>query len=239
VRAISFTPEDLLISMKRVTLSSLPLVCLLASGLGASALAQSAAAAGTTSAAAPGVAKIAVINFQAAVAQTNEGQRNFGELQKKFDPKRTQLKSLQDEIDNLKKQLQTQSASLSDAERETRLKTIDAKEKEYQRSGEDASNDFQQEMQQTYQQLAEKVYGTLQSYAEQNGYSLVLDAAASQQQAPTVLWASKTTDITAAVIQAYNAKSGIPAPASSSVPSAPAPTHATTPRPSGTATPKQ
>jgi outer membrane protein len=225
--------------MKRVTLSSLPLVCLLASGLGASALAQSAAAAGASSAAAPGVTKIAVINFQAAVAQTNEGQRNFTELQKKFDPKRTQLKALQDEIDNLKKQLQASGDKLSDTERQTRLKTIDDKEKAYQRDGEDASNDFQQEMQQTYQQLAEKVYGTLQSYAEQNGYSVVLDAAASQQQAPTVLWASKTTDITAAVIQAYNAKSGVPAPATSSVPSAPAPTHTTTPRPSGTTTPKQ
>ena len=205
--------------------------------MGASALAQGAA--GAPSAAAPGVTKIAVINFQAAVAQTNEGQRNFGELQKKFDPKRTQLKTLQDEIDNLKKQLQTQSASLSDAERANRLKVIDDKEKEYQRTGEDASNDFQSEMQQTYQQLAEKVYGTLQSYAEQNGYSVVLDAAATQQQAPTVLWASKTTDITAAVIQAYNAKSGIPAPpASASVPSAPAPTR-TTPRSTGTAAPKQ
>jgi outer membrane protein len=224
--------------MKRVTLSSLSLVCLLASGMGASALAQSAA--GAPSAAAPGVTKIAVINFQAAVAQTNEGQRNFGELQKKFDPKRTQLKTLQDEIDNLKKQLQTQSASLSDAERANRLKVIDDKEKEYQRTGEDASNDFQSEMQQTYQQLAEKVFGTLTGYAEQNGYSLVLDASAAPQQGvPTVLWASKTTDITAAVIQAYNAKSGIPAPpASSSVPSAPAPTH-TTPRSSGTAAPKQ
>ena len=231
--------------MKRVTLSSLPLVCLLASGLGASALAQSpAAAAGTTSAAAPGITKIAVINFQAAVAQTNEGQRNFGELQKKFDPKRTQLKSLQDEIDNLKKQLQANGDKLSDTERATRLKTIDDKEKEYQRTGEDAQNDFQQEMQQTYQQLAEKVFNTVQSYAEQNGYAMVLDASANPQQGiPTVLWYGKGTDITAAVIQAYNAKSGVPAPpassSSSSVPSAPAPTRPTAPRTSGTAAPKQ
>lgn len=215
--------------MKRFKLGSLPLVCLLASGLGASAIAQSAAAgASTASTAAPGITKIAVINFQAAVTQTNEGQRNFTELQKKFDPKRTQLKGLQDEIDNLKKQLQAQSATLSDAERQTRLKTIDDKEKEYQRTGEDASNDFQSEMQQTYQQLAEKVFGTVQSYAEQNGYSMVLDASAAPQQGvPTVLWASKSTDITAAVIQAYNAKSGIPAPAS--VPSAPAPSHSSAP----------
>ena len=226
--------------MKRLKLGSLPLVCLLASGLGASAVAQSAAA-GASGAASAGVTKIAVINFQAAVAQTNEGQRNFGELQKKFDPKRTQLKNLQDKIDSDKKQLQAQSANLSDAERQTRLKTIDDEEKEYQRTGEDASNDFQQEMQQTYGQLAEKVFGTVTSYAEQNGYSLVLDAsAASQQQGvPTVLWANKSTDITAAVIQAYNAKSGIPAP--TSVPSAPtpAPTHSSAPHPPASSSPHQ
>ena len=111
-------------------------------------------------AASAGVTKIAVINFQGAVAQTNEGQRNFSELQKKFDPKRTQLKSLQDKIDSDKKQLQASGDKLSDAERQARLKSIDDEEKEYQRTGEDASNDFQQEMQQTYAQLAEKVYGT-------------------------------------------------------------------------------
>ncbi len=213
--------------MKRSMLSSLPLVCLLASGLGASAIAQ-AATDGAPSATSAGVTKVAVINFQGAVGQTNEGQRNFSELQKKFDPKRAQLKAQSDEIDSLEKQLQTAGDKLSDTERASRLKTIDDKKKVLQRSGEDASNDFQQEMQQTYQQLAEKVYGTLQSYAEQNGYTVVLDAAASQQ-APIVLWANKSTDITAAVIQAYNAKSGVPAPAAG-VPSAPAPTHSAAPR---------
>jgi outer membrane protein len=223
--------------MNRVMLRSLPLVCLLASGLGASAFAQTAASTAAAATAAPaGPAKVAVINFQGAVAQTNEGQRNFTELQKKYDPKRTALKAESDEIDTLKKQLQASGDKLSDSERQTRLKTIDEKEKALQRSGEDASNDFQQEMQQTYQQLAEKVYGSLQAYAEQNGYTVVLDAAASQQQAPTVLWANKSTDITAAVIQAYNTKSGIPAPAN--VPSAPAPTHTTAPH-APAAAPKQ
>ncbi len=224
--------------MKRVMLGSLPLVCLLASGIGASAFAQSAAGVAAPSPTSAGVTKVAVINFQAAVAQTNEGQRNFGELQKKFDPKRAQLKTEQDEIDNLKKQLQASGDKLSDAERQTRLKTIDEKEKAYQRTGEDATNDFQQEMQTTYAQLAEKVFGTVQAYAEQNGFTVVLDDTPSQQAAPTVLWASKGTDITAAVIQAYNTKSGIPAPpATSAVPSAPAPTRSTTPH--TTTPPKQ
>jgi outer membrane protein len=234
VRAISPKTEEFLISMKRAISRSLPLACLLVLGMGLSALAQAgtapaapadpaAASAPVPTAAATGATKIAVINFQAAVMQTNEGQRNFTELRKKFEPKQEELKKTADDIDALKKQLQAAGDKLSDAERQTRLKTIDDREKAYQRTGEDAQNDFQQEMSQTYQQLAEKVYGSLNTYATQNGFGVVLDASASQQQAPTVLWAGQGTDITMAVVQAYNAKSGVPAPAN--VPSAPTPSH--------------
>lgn len=214
--------------MKRVFSGSFSIACLLVSGLSLSAIAQTAAAAtpapaaGTTTAAVPtGTTKIAVINFQAAVFQTNEGRRNIAELQKKFDPKRSQLKAQADEIDTLKKQLQASGDKLSDSERESRTQSIDQKEKTLQRDGEDASNDYEQQMQQAYQQLAEKVYGVVQSYATQNGFGVVLDASAGQQQLPTVLWASQSTDITKAVIDAYNVKSGVPAPAAE-VPPAPA-----------------
>src|SRR5579883_93696 len=160
-------PKEFLISMKR----SLAIVCMLASGLGLSAMAQAGAtdpAPGAAPAVAPaGGTKIAIIAIQPAVMQTNEGQRNFSELQKKYEPKRQQLKQMSDEIDGLKKQLQSAGNNLSDTERQNRLRTIDDKEKEYQRLGEDTQNDFQQDLQQTYQQLAEKVYNVLQAYAEQ------------------------------------------------------------------------
>ncbi len=215
---------------------SLPLASLLATGLiSSAALAQSTAPAASSpasssAAAAPaGPSKVAIIMFQAAVAQTNEGKRNFEEVEKKYQPKQTQLKQQSDEIDTLKKQLQTQSATLSDTDRAQKLKTIDDKQKTLQRDGEDAQNDFQQEIQQTYAALAQKVYGSVQSYAQQNGYTLVLDA--SQQQSP-VLYTTQGNDITEAVIAVYNQKSGIAAPP----PSAPTPTGTTAPRSSTPAT---
>src|ERR1700734_1655681 len=108
-----------------------PLFVLAASGFTLSAVAQLPASPGLSPAPAEtpapqvGPAKIAVVAFQLAVGQTNEGQRNFGELEKKYAPKEATLKSLSDEIDNLTKQLQTQGASLSDAERASRAKVID------------------------------------------------------------------------------------------------------------------
>jgi len=211
---------------------SVALVLTLASGLALHAAAQTPAAdtvAATPAApAAAGPAKIAIIAFQPAVAKTNEGQRAFTELQKKYQPKQAQLKSLSDEIDNLTKQLQTQGATLNDAERAARAKTIDDKKKQLERSAEDAQNDFQNEMNELYGSLAQKVYDVLNEYAKQHGYTLVLDF--SQQQSP-VLYASESTNITQAVIDAYNVKSGVPAPPT------PAPDVPSAPRPPGTKPP--
>lgn len=188
---------------------SLVLLVMLASGLVLSASAQTPAAQAAPAAAPAGPAKIAVINFQLAVAQTNEGQRAFADLQKKYAPKEASLKSLSDEIDGMTKQLQTQGATLSEADRNTRAKAIDDKKKQLDRETEDLRNDGQQDMQDLYTNLASKVYDVMQSYAEQQGFTLVLDV--SQQQSP-VLYASDGTVITKAVIEAYNLKSGVPAP---------------------------
>jgi len=199
---------------------SLATVLILASGFALSAAAQTPAAVAAAPAAPAGPAKIAVIAFQLAVAQTNEGQRNFADLQKKYDPKRQQLKGLSDEIDSLKKQLQAQGDKLSDAERATRAKTVDDKEKQLQRSAEDAQNDMNQEMQELYNNLASKVYDVMATYAQQQGYTLVLDI--GQQQSP-VLYATPTIDISKALVEAYNVKSGVPAPAApAAAPKAPA-----------------
>jgi outer membrane protein len=205
---------------------SLTFVCILASGFGATALAQASSAAmpsapvpaSATTTPAPVASKIAIIQFQQAVAATNEGQRDFAELRKKFEPKQSELKTQSDAIDALKKQLQTQGATLSESARAELTRQIDDKTKQLQRSAEDAQSDFQTQMGETYQKLAEKVFQVAQSYAVSAGYTLVLDASA--QQSP-VLWFNQGTDISQTVVNAYNQKSGIPAPtAGAAAPSA-------------------
>jgi outer membrane protein len=166
-------------------------------------------------------AKIAVIAFQAAVTQTNEFQRNFADLQKKFEPKREELKTLNDQIEALQKQLQTQGATLNDTERESRAKVINEKEKLLKRDQEDDQNDFQQEMQETFNGVAQKVGEVLISYSQQHGYTLVLDG--GEQQTQMVLYANPATDISKAILDAYNVKSGVPAPAAQPAAATPRP----------------
>src|SRR5579875_2357090 len=134
---------------------SLLLIAFLTSGLLVPAAAQSAsaprpAAPPASASSAPVTAqpaKVAVIAFQVAVAQTNEGQRQFADLQKKYEPRREQLKKLSDDIDSMTKQLQTDGSKLSPAEQQSKAGAIDSKKKQLDRDAQDAQNDFQQEMQ--------------------------------------------------------------------------------------------
>ena len=211
----------------------------LASGMVLSAAAQTAAPApAAASAASIGPAKVAVIAFQAAVAQTNEFQRNYADLQKKYEPKRQQLTTLNNEIDNLSKQLESQGASLSDAERASRSNAIDSKKKQLQRDSEDAQNDFQNDMQDVFKGVASKVYDVMSDYAQKQGYTLVLDA--SQEENP-VLFAVESVNITKTVLDAYNTKSGVPAPPAqptAAAPIAPRPGTGTAPRPAAGTAPR-
>jgi len=208
---------------------SLSLVCVLVSGMGLGAFAQAAAPpSDPASVPVTGATRIAVINFQQAVGRTNEFQRDYADLEKKYQPREAQLQQINTQIEALKKQLQDGGDKISDAQRQSLLNQINDKTKNLQRGAEDLRNDEQSDGQETFQQVGQKVFDVMSTYAQQQGFSLVLDGS---QQNSGVFWFSPGTDITAAVVQAYNAKSGIPAPAN--VPSAPAP-HAGNGRPSTT-----
>lgn len=162
--------------------------------------------------------------FQAAVAQTYEFQRDVAALEKKYDPRKAELKTESDEIDTLTKQLQADDAKLTDDERASRARAIDEKKKKFDRDTQDAQGDFQNDMQQTVNDVAQKVGVLMTDYAEKHGYTLVLDA--GDQQSQTVLYAVPAMDISKEIVEAYNVKSGVPAPppqAGSAEPDAPQP----------------
>jgi outer membrane protein len=194
----------------------------LATGLAASSLlAQTTNAPATTHAAAPAAeaqvtpqaipAKVAVIAFEQGVVATNEAQRATLEVQKKYEPKKNDIETRSAEVDSLKKQYQALPATLSDEERASRLKAIDTKEKALQRDVEDAQNAYNTDVQEALGKIAQKFGGTAVKYAQDHGFTLLLNIG-GQQQLPTVLWWQRETDITQAAIDAYNVASGVAAP---------------------------
>jgi outer membrane protein len=197
----------------------------------AAALAQAAAApANAPSAAAP--TKVGIVSIQDAILATNEGKKETEALNQRFSPKQAELKTLNDEVENLKKQLQAQGDKLSEEEKNSRVRTLEVKQKNLQRSFEDAQNEYQQASQEMVNRIGSKMLTVLEKYAKANGYSVILDV--SNPQTP-VLWASQGSNITKELVDAYNAESPVTAPAApkasnTSKPAAPAPRPAATPK---------
>ncbi len=173
---------------------------------GIAATAQTAPAAAPV----PTVAKVGIVNLQAAIINTNEGQRDFEGLQKKFDPKRVELENLKKEVDDLQKKFNTQADKLSDETRAELLKQIDSKKKILQRSYEDSNADFQAQQDEIANRIVQKLVEVLDKYAKENSFTVILDVSG---QASPVLWAANSVNITQPLVEAYNAQSGVAAPA--------------------------
>lgn len=202
--------------------------------LGVSAQGAPAAGATTTTAATTaGGAKVGIIDVQQVIVATNEGQRDFEALQKKFDPKRSELQNKSKEVDTLKNQLNTQGEKMNEDARAKLVKDIEAKQKTLQRDAEDAQNEFQQEQNTIAQRILQKLGPVIDKYAKDNGFGLLIDSSNPWPQGP-VLWANQGVDISKAIVDQYNTVSGVPAPpkpatTGAAAPAKPAATPATKP----------
>jgi len=209
----------------------------LSSLLSTAALAQAATPASDAPAPNPTAGpRIAIVNIQDAIMATNEGKRDFDAIQKRFEPKQAELKTLSDEVENMKKQLQANGDKLNEEARSTQVRTLETKQKSFQRSLEDAQNEFQQANQEIVNRIGQKMMGVLEKYAKTNGYAVVLDASNPQ----TSVLCCQSADITKELVEAYNTESPVTAPATTPAtkPAAtrPAGTGTTAPRPAATPT---
>jgi len=181
--------------------------------------------------------KVGAINIQEAIFGSNEGRRDLETLQKKFEPKQTELKSQNDELEGLKKQLTTQEGKLNEDALATLKKQIESKQKLFDRSVQDAQEDFGNQNQEIAGRILQKMAPMIVKYSEDNGFGIIVDTSKPWPQS-NVLWWGQAIDITKAVVDAYNVQSGVAAPpaagAGTTTPKAApkaAPTKPVTPKP--------
>lgn len=154
--------------------------------------------------------KVGVIQIQAALVATKEGQKAVAELETKMTPRKKELESKQSEIKDMQERLQRGGNTLSDGAKEELTRNIDGKTKSYNRDIEDANAELEQEQQRVLNVLGQKMMQVIDKYAQANGFAIVLDV--SSQNTP-VLYASNSVDITKEVIDLYDKTVFTPAPA--------------------------
>ena len=156
--------------------------------------------------------RVGTININAAVFGSNEGQRDMDALSKKFEPKQAELKNANDELEALKKQMSTQGEKLNEDARASLQKQIEGKQKTFDRSMQDAQDEFQGQSRDVFERILAKMAPKIVKYASENGYGLILDKSNQWPQSP-ILLGGDAVDITKQVVDIYNAESGVPAPA--------------------------
>ena len=170
--------------------------------------------------------KVGIIDMQGALGSTQEGQKLFGELATRYDPRRKALEKRQSEITALQDQRSRGSNTMSQEAKDALARDIDQKTKALNRETEDAQADYQQDTDKVLGELLQKVRVVIDKYSRDNGYSLILDV--SSQQTP-VVWAANTADITADIIALYDKNSPAAAAPAAAKPPAAAPKPATSP----------
>jgi outer membrane protein len=191
-------------------------------------LAAAAIAGAQAPAAAPN--KVGVIQIQAAIVQTKDGQAAAADLETRLGPRKKELEKQQNDIKDLQDKLQRGGNTLSQTAKDDLQRQIDSKTKNFNRDVEDAQAEFQTEQQKLINDLGGKLMQVIDKYAQANGFSVILDV--SNENTP-VLYASNTVDITKEIIELYDKQAptlvskpatGAPKPmASPSKPPAPAP----------------
>jgi len=145
--------------------------------------------------------RIAVINIQAAIANTDQGKQTSQELQVKFSPRQNDIGNLSKQLQDIQQRLQDGQNTLSNAEK-NRLqfqyqelsRNLQREQQEYQEDVQDARTD-------AVDSIGQKMLPLINRYANENGYSIVLDTSA---QSSPVLFASNSVDITNEIVKLYD-----------------------------------
>lgn len=203
--------------MKFPSLPAAATVCavLFAATFSTAAFAQTTAAAKPESAAPAvvvGPTKIAIINIEEAIQETQEGQKLGEGLKSRFAPKRAELEASQKQITAMQKQLADGGNTMSQQAKQDLNNQISIKERDFQQAADNAQSDFQNAQTELMNTVGNKLMPILKTYAEQHGFTEVLDVSMQWPQNP-VLYSNPGADITKEIIKLYDQAHPAAAPA--------------------------
>jgi outer membrane protein len=142
-----------------------------------------------------GPAKVAIINAQKAVADTAEIKKAQAALQAKYQPRQTAIQNLQNDLQNISKQLTTPNLT---PDREAQLRADGTqKQKELQRLSDDLNADVNFERQDILGRAGRQMTEVVKKIAEERGIDVVIDITNTIYYKPGL-------DITAEATSAYD-----------------------------------
>jgi Skp family chaperone for outer membrane proteins len=147
--------------------------------------------------------KVAILFFGQFRQGIDELRVKLDALNAELEPKRKEIQALDDELNKLKSQIQTQGATVTPQVRNQWVESAGDKEKLLKRQAEDFEAFAQKRFGEVSQPIYEKIQKGIGSYSQQRGIVMVLEGSQSFQ-AGVMLWSAPATDITDDFMKEYN-----------------------------------
>ena len=148
-----------------------------------------------------GPAKVAIINAQKAVAETQEIKKAQAILEAKYKPRQQAIQTLQGQLQSIQQQLATPNIA---PDKEAQLRSDGTlKQKELQRLSEDLQSDVNNERQDVLGRAGRQMTEIVKKIAEERGIDVVIDFTNTLYYKPAL---EITADATAAYDKAYPAR---------------------------------
>ena len=156
--------------------------------------------------------KFCVIQAEAALVSTKDGQAAVAELEKQLNPKKSSLQKQQSDIQEMQDKLQKQSNTLSQTAKDEQARAIDAANKKFNRDVEDYNAEAENAQRKAMDGLTGRMKQVIDLAAKDYGCAVVFNIA--EQNTP-VIYACDSCDITNKVVDMYDKtqSSGKAAPA--------------------------
>jgi|GEM_PF-2398536 len=148
--------------------------------------------------------KVAIINIQLAIAETSDGKKLADQLNARFAPKETEIANESKAIQALQKQLNDQGNTMSAQAKADLQQQIATKQRDAQQNSQNAQSDYENAQAEMMNSVAAKIMPVLKKYAEDHGYTAVIDVSMNWPQSP-VLYYNPGTDITGDIVRIYDA----------------------------------
>ena len=143
--------------------------------------------------------KIAVVNVQRAIGETEEAKAAIGKIEADFGSDQNELRKLNTEINQMQEKFVKDSEVMSDTEKRKLQKEIEDKQMDYQFKANKLQKAVNERQQDIINQMAPKLEAVLKDIIAREKYDIVLHR-------QNVLHVDPSLDITAQVTEALNKK---------------------------------
>lgn len=143
--------------------------------------------------------RIGIVDVQQVLNQSQKGVAMKQKLDQERAARQKELDARQEEVVKLQAEFEKQAPILSEQAKREKSETIQRKRRDTLRMAEDANRDFEKRVREAEVDITREIFGVIQEYGKDQGYTVILERG-------TVVFGAPAVDITGEVIKRYDAK---------------------------------